>query len=261
MGCANVWRDLQPIAADFGRWTATSGFAPSLVLVPLWWVSDAEVESWSAESCAALTGCAVRGRAWYPGVELGPSAWQRRWAGVAARLLRRTGEIAIGTQVYCASVALHRVRSCEPDAHPLEVHARRPVSASGPLCGTPPPRTPSASPLSSHGSGRFPQPRAFGRPRCRLSSAGVSMISRVSLCRRTLSLDHPLLFLGRRFGGHVDPSTEGPSTRGSSRGSGTAPPDQAELAQVFATRVDAPARVTGALRSDRRFVTEDVAPT
>lgn len=143
---ANIWRDLPPETGDFVGWAAASG--PTLsdhigVFVPLWCFSGAEVERWLADSCPALAGCAVHGGARYLDVELGPGAWQGQSKGVAAKLLRRTGEIindgeALGAGItqcrICAvSSTLFRAHFASPDACGLEAH----VQASHRLCVAP----------------------------------------------------------------------------------------------------------------------------
>lgn len=69
----NLWHDLPPVVADFGRCAAARGLALSIAqcaLVPLWCFPDLEVEVGLASSCIALVDCVVRGSAgssWAPG--------------------------------------------------------------------------------------------------------------------------------------------------------------------------------------------------
>lgn len=104
------------------------------VLVPLRCFPDEEVEDLFSEQCAATVGCAVRGSARRLGVQPGPGAGQRQWTGVAARILRRAGEIvnageALGARivqcrVYSESLALFREPFCAPGGLLLDTHGQ-----------------------------------------------------------------------------------------------------------------------------------------
>lgn len=132
---ANLWADLPRVAADCCRWVAASGLSLNVakcVVVPLWCFSDAEVVGWLRASCPSLAGCAVELSARYLGVELGRGSWAKQWAGVAAKLLRRTGEVvnggeALGTRllqyrVYYMSLAVYRAQFASLDSCILVAH-------------------------------------------------------------------------------------------------------------------------------------------
>lgn len=123
---ANIWHDLPVIIADFACWADATGLVLNVakcVLVPLWCFSDLEVITWLRTACPAFASCSVAASARYLGVELGPGAWDKQWAGVAAKLLRRTGDVAsageaLGTRfvqyrAYCMSLVLFRAQFSE----------------------------------------------------------------------------------------------------------------------------------------------------
>lgn len=179
-------------AAGRPRVASRLSVAKKCDLVPLWCSSDAEVESWVAESCSALVGCAVRRGARCLGVELG--------APKSTRIV-------------------YRARLCRYPRSASRTHisrrTRRPPGASAPLHGTPPRAVFSGLP----------------RPRCGDCVPGLCVCVCVSnylgefrwVGRRSLGPSAPLL--GQGFGGRVDRSVEGPRTCRSSSGGGTTTPE------------------------------------